>query len=597
MARAVAGDTRAALAAITAVDGQGAILWEDGAQGQFVFYEDDLTDAVSADLRQGVYIPPESDTTGASGAWVRQFDGVLNVDWFGAVADDDGSGAFGTDSFLAFDGAFKVAEYLSHAGWLSGTIYRGGPTVLIPSGGYYSSQSLAPLFTGKIVGAGGKGWGAATRIRFPAGVDGLQLQAHNTSGKTTLDGANHYAGDRIYVSDIMFIGAYSGTESDTHGCRAKRAVTLERCTFDSFEGDGLYFNTDFGSGLGTTEGNTNISRIIDCDFISCRRGRYTKGADANACTFIGCNYSYNRQWGAAEVSFLGNHEFGAHFDANARTADNLGTAAKPASYAFNNGHVFACIAGQETWCAANSPPSTATDNTGWYYWQDQGAATVSVPQWAGGMTWRAGGPLYHENANNSSTFMGLHIEGNGVSQAGAGAFLQGTIAEVTTVEGGVMARNRVRSIKATTNGIQIGGILYLPADLNARSTSNFIGPDTGTADSTLYLDNTSTTSLVQFRTSGALKSWFGHVGAIDGMIINSPTVTRLRINNVDIGDVVSGGLDLASGKTYSVGGQKVVGARGSALPADATDLATALTLVNAIKARLKVTGGHGLVAD
>lgn len=42
---------------------------------------------------------------------------------------------------------------------------------------------------------------------------------------------------------------------------------------------------------------------------------------------------------------------------------------------------------------------------------------------------------------------------------------------------------------------------------------------------------------------------------------------------------------------------KVVGARGAALPADATDLATVITLANAIKARLKATGGHGLVAD
>lgn len=48
---------------------------------------------------------------------------------------------------------------------------------------------------------------------------------------------------------------------------------------------------------------------------------------------------------------------------------------------------------------------------------------------------------------------------------------------------------------------------------------------------------------------------------------------------------------------YYVGGNKVVSSRGASLPADATDLATALTLVNAIKARLKVTGGHGLVAD
>lgn len=44
-------------------------------------------------------------------------------------------------------------------------------------------------------------------------------------------------------------------------------------------------------------------------------------------------------------------------------------------------------------------------------------------------------------------------------------------------------------------------------------------------------------------------------------------------------------------------GVKVLGTRGAALPADATDLATALTLVNAIKARMKATGGHGLVAD
>jgi Pectate lyase superfamily protein len=45
--------------------------------------------------------------------------------------------------------------------------------------------------------------------------------------------------------------------------------------------------------------------------------------------------------------------------------------------------------------------------------------------------------------------------------------------------------------------------------------------------------------------------------------------------------------------SYKVAGTKVVGARGAALPADATDLATAITLVNAIKARMVA---HGLVA-
>ena len=59
----------------------------------------------------------------------------------------------------------------------------------------------------------------------------------------------------------------------------------------------------------------------------------------------------------------------------------------------------------------------------------------------------------------------------------------------------------------------------------------------------------------------------------------------------------SGGLKLAGGKAFYNNGQQVVGARGPSLPADASDLPSAIALVNAVKARLKATGGHGLVAD
>ncbi|WP_173655657.1 hypothetical protein [Sphingomonas turrisvirgatae] len=57
------------------------------------------------------------------------------------------------------------------------------------------------------------------------------------------------------------------------------------------------------------------------------------------------------------------------------------------------------------------------------------------------------------------------------------------------------------------------------------------------------------------------------------------------------------GLAMMAGSALAIGGKRVVGARGAALPADATDLASALTLVNSIKARLKTSGGHGLVED
>ncbi len=69
----------------------------------------------------------------------------------------------------------------------------------------------------------------------------------------------------------------------------------------------------------------------------------------------------------------------------------------------------------------------------------------------------------------------------------------------------------------------------------------------------------------------------------------------LRLDNGVSGATLSVPLDVTT--ALRVNGSQVVGARLTALPADATDLATAITLVNAIKARMKVTGGHGLVAD
>jgi hypothetical protein len=235
------------------VAGNARRLSEAGRQGTFEWSAANLQTLVTADALQGVYVPPAASTglatNGSQGAWVRQFSGPLNVLWFGAVANDPGTGAFGTDAYPAIAAAFLLSAASAVVGYVNPTLYHGGLAVHIPRGGYYCSQSLAPLFTGKIYGDGGKGWGAATRIRFAAGCE-LQLEAHNTSGKTTYDGVTHFAGDRLYISDIAFIGAYNGVESETHGCRAKRAFTLERCTFDSFEGDGLYCHTIFGVASG-----------------------------------------------------------------------------------------------------------------------------------------------------------------------------------------------------------------------------------------------------------------------------------------------------------------------------------------------------------
>ena len=64
-----------------------AYLEQEGRAGMFVWNSSDLNTEVAADTQSGIYVAPTSDLTGASGAWVRQYEGAVNVKWFGAVGD------------------------------------------------------------------------------------------------------------------------------------------------------------------------------------------------------------------------------------------------------------------------------------------------------------------------------------------------------------------------------------------------------------------------------------------------------------------------------------------------------------------------------
>lgn len=66
-----------------------AIVAEKGGHGLFRWSSEDQSGGVSSDPRGGVYVPPQTDQTGSSGCWVRQFNTTYGVDvrWFGAVED------------------------------------------------------------------------------------------------------------------------------------------------------------------------------------------------------------------------------------------------------------------------------------------------------------------------------------------------------------------------------------------------------------------------------------------------------------------------------------------------------------------------------
>ncbi len=206
--------SRSALALEASVSTHGtAILTEAGRQGIFVWSGSDLSAQVTLDTRQGLYVPPASDTSGASGAWVRQYSGPIDIRWFGAVP-----GTSAGDQKAAIQGAINVAQ---------------GAEVRIPIGQWRVDSGL--VFTAPISLSGegmGAGPGATTNsncsqiiANFTTGdilkvtslysstIRGIQF---NTNVGTRLGGAAiHLSGDGLgstgsnsIIEECAFNGQY-----------------------------------------------------------------------------------------------------------------------------------------------------------------------------------------------------------------------------------------------------------------------------------------------------------------------------------------------------------------------------------------------------
>jgi hypothetical protein len=122
--------TRSAMAALATTDP--AYLTESGREGVFVFDGSNLSTQVTADTQQGIYVAPSSDSTGASGAWVRK-DDHPNVKWFGAKGDgstDDTTAIQAMVNYLGYlrlpAGTFKITDSITvPAATALGTMWAG----------------------------------------------------------------------------------------------------------------------------------------------------------------------------------------------------------------------------------------------------------------------------------------------------------------------------------------------------------------------------------------------------------------------------------------------------------------------------------------
>lgn len=123
--------TRTALKALDTTKDTSAILTEPGREGLFLWHSGDYSTQITADTLEGIYVKATAIASTA-GAWVRVFDGPMDVRWFGAKNDNS------ADAKPAVQAAVDLAEVI-------GAATTEGPvgSIYMPAGEYLFDSSVA----------------------------------------------------------------------------------------------------------------------------------------------------------------------------------------------------------------------------------------------------------------------------------------------------------------------------------------------------------------------------------------------------------------------------------------------------------------------
>jgi len=284
--------TRTAMASVATANTTTVYLVEAGRQGTFSWNSANLSTQVTADTQQGIYVPPASDTSGASGAWVRIYAGEINAQWFGAVPDDS------TDNTTAIQAAIDYAAQIVATPESFNVVLS---DVYIPSGPEaYRFNSTLETYTGVRI----RGDGIATTLLKYYGSSVAISLVHN--GATSLLGT--------YFQDFMLDNAGTGTRGisgDDGNNLAIRLCALNRVAVYAF-GTNVYLNDSWtfqilGSHI-YNAGDYNLHALNATDYY-CEATRFDlAGEDCvlleasstnptlNPC-FVGCIFQGADKWG------------------------------------------------------------------------------------------------------------------------------------------------------------------------------------------------------------------------------------------------------------------------------------------------------------
>jgi hypothetical protein len=383
-----------------------AVLMEAGREGQFVFDSSNLSAKVTADSAQGIYVPPASDTTGASGAWVRKFTGPFDFAWFGGK--DDWNGTTGTDNVPAWNAMISLIAAQNRNN--STTIYPSAPVIGLTGTAYYFSDAIDIKQTLHIRGpGGGSPGGQATRLIFAANKAGFRIQRYNTSGEAGA-GTGTTGGDGTIIEGLS-IESLGGTPDVFKSAVWMRArATVRDCTIIGFPGAGILVYADT-SGTGSAYGNANgwcvdgSIRIQKCKY----GGLWVQGGDANAgAAKAVLDIASCGRYGVYSHAFLGNTILAAQTDSCGMY--NIVTGLLETSIVTDGTYRYSIINGQEA-NAFTTPPTAGASNSVWRL-EGLGGTHPNVPLYStytGSVV--PGGGYFGFGSNSRTPWLGCYSEG------------------------------------------------------------------------------------------------------------------------------------------------------------------------------------------
>lgn len=574
--------TRAALKLLTPTALDDMYLSEAGREGKFVFDDDDLSADVTADPLEGLFVPPDSDPTGASGAWVRQFDGYYNVKWWGAKGDSTYLGA-GTDDAAAINAALA---YLDRR---VASDQRGG-VLFFPRGHYRCASGLDIKAMAHItlLGQGGNSAGNTapppTQIVF-TGTGDRFIDARSTFGFTLSRIGIRYT-NVLFTGSLIDFSHNPAFALDTH------YALIERC-------------------LIAGENVASAARLIDLH-------------EAILCSIVDNRIA----WGvvgiggrkAPDIDYSNSHYIARN------TFDNLTVSAMT-----NAGEGWSVIT---NWFEGTDGGSGGMPRA---YWDDLPAGQItSGLSWIGNWHGDATNVADAWFCNGNTAIWGLVISGGlwgtfipnqcvKLTAQCAGIVIEGTSMQYgpslgnfdhdgIVIKGNSFFSGDVTGVSAGARNIDIsanfvnGGAAKSWLRNNTLQEAMFTGPLTATsvaATTTLSVGTsvlTGTNTPAQLDLGGTYSLTAGANPKVavldDGTNVYGIGVSASKMDYmVPVGSghhFYVAGTDIASIKSDGIyfGLNKVVGARGAAI-ADAIDAASAITQLNLALAALRA---HGLIA-